>query len=111
MAVDKDRLYKKLDHVGEHAVRENIANGVYGENRRELVEEWLEQFQDDLVSEAVEEEALELVREASESIREEIRLATPETTPDQWYRRPLGILGLIALATLVYYLIYFFVRR
>ena len=111
MAVDKDRLYKKLDHVGEHAVRENLANGVYGENRRELVEEWLEQFQDDLVSEAVEEEAHKLVREASESIREENRLAIPATTPGQWYRRLLGVCGFIALATLVYYLIYFIVRR
>ena len=63
------------------------------------------------MSEAVEEEALELVREASESIREENRLAIPKITPDQWYRRPLGILALIALATLVYYLIYFFVGR
>ena len=93
MVADKDRLYKKLDHIGEFAVRENLANGVYGKNRRELVEEWLEQFQDDLVADAIEEEAREsvseaseLIREASESIREENRLATPQR---KWYRRLL----------------------
>ena len=41
MTADRDRLYKKLDHVGEQVVRANLANGVYGENRRDLVEEWL----------------------------------------------------------------------
>ena len=35
MAVDKDRLYKKLEHIGEFAVRENLADGIDGENRRE----------------------------------------------------------------------------
>ena len=89
VTADRDRLYKKLEHVGEHVVRANLANGVYGENRRELVEEWLEQFQDQ--DEAVEEEALELVREASELIREENRLATPKTPPRKWYQRLLGI--------------------
>ena len=92
MAVDKDRLYKKLEHVGEQVVRENLANNVYGENRRGLVEEWLEQFQDQ--DEAVEEEALELVREASELIREENRLATPETPPRKWYQRWLRLIRL-----------------
>ncbi len=108
MTADRDRLFKKLEHVGEHVVRANLANGVYGENRRELVEEWLEQFQDQGEVEAVEEEALELVREASELIREEVRLATPETPREKWHRRPLVIVGLIVLATVVYYLIYFF---
>ncbi len=82
MAVDKDRLYKKLERVGEQVVRENLASGVYGENRRELVEEWLEQFQD--VDEAVEDEALELASE-------EDRPATPEPRPRKWYQRLLGI--------------------
>ncbi len=106
MTADRDRLFKKLEHVGEHVVRANLANDVYGENRRELVEEWLEQFQDQ--DEATEEEGLELVREASELIREELRLATPEPPPEKWHRRLLGIVGLMVLATLVYYLIYFF---
>ncbi len=106
MTADRDRLFKKLEHVGEHVVRANLANDVYGENRRELVEEWLEQFQDQ--DEATEEEGLELVREASELIREELRLATPKTSPEKWHRRLLGIVGLMVLATLVYYLIYFF---
>ena len=106
MTADRDRLFKKLEHVGEHVVRANLANDVYGENRRELVEEWLEQFQDQ--DEATEEEGLELVREASELIREELRLATPKTPPEKWHRRLLGIVGLMVLATLVYYLSYFF---
>jgi hypothetical protein len=96
MAVDKDRLYKKLDHVGEHGVRENLANGVYGENRRGLVEDWLEQFQDHGEAEAIEEEVLGSGREASRLAREENPLTTSETSPDQWYRRPLGILGAAA---------------
>jgi hypothetical protein len=82
MTADRDRLYKKLDHVGEHVVRANLANGVYGENRRELVEEWLEQFQDQ--GEAIEEEALELASE-------EDLPTTPETPPRKWYQRLLGI--------------------
>jgi len=45
MTADKDRLFKKLEHVGEPVVRENLENGVYGPNRRGLVEEWLEQFE------------------------------------------------------------------
>ena len=106
MTADRDRLFKKLEHVGEHVVRVNLANGVDGENRRELVEEWLGKFQDQ--DEGVEEEALELVREASELIREENRVATPEAPPEKRNRRLLGIVGLMVLATLVYYLIYFF---
>ncbi len=82
MTADRDRLFKKLEHVGEHVVRANLANGVYGENRRDLVEEWLEQFQDQ--GEAIEEEALELASE-------EDRPAKPETPPDKWYQRLLGI--------------------
>ncbi len=82
MTADRDRLFKKLKHVGEHVVRANLANGVYGENRRDLVEEWLEQFQDQ--DEVVEEEALELASE-------EDRPATPEPRPRKWYQRLLGI--------------------
>lgn len=55
MTVDKDRLFKKLEHVGEHVVRENLEKGVYGPNRRGLVEEWLAQFEDDEVELALEE--------------------------------------------------------
>lgn len=107
MAADRDRLFKKLQHVGEHVVRENLANGVYGENRRGLVEEWLEKFQD--IEEAVEDEALELASEANELAREENRPTTREISPDQWYRRPLGIIGLTVLAGLIVgCLIYFF---
>ncbi len=91
MAVDKDRLYKKLEHIGEFAVRENLANGVYGENRRELVEEWLEQFQDDLVAEAIEEHSVESASEASELIREE---DVPAILPRKWYQRLLGLIGI-----------------
>jgi hypothetical protein len=85
MTADRDRLYKKLDHVGEHVVRANLANGVYGENRRDLVEEWLEQFQNQ--GEAVEEESLELASE-------EDRPAIPEARPDKWYQRWLRLIRL-----------------
>ena len=44
MAVDKDRLYKKLDHVGEQRVREKLANADYTQKKRRLVEKWLRQF-------------------------------------------------------------------
>ena len=69
MTVDKDRLFKKLEHVGEPVVRENLENGVYGPNRRGLVEEWLEQFEDNdeaelLLEEEHEDEAGALASEA-----------------------------------------------
>ena len=122
MAVDKDRLYKKLEHVGEMVVRENLANGVYGENRRGLVEEWLKQCEDRSDADALElaeereEERSELAAEASHSAREEDRPTAPASPPaspsaspsENWYQRPLGIAGLTALAALVAYLIYFF---
>ncbi len=92
MTADRDRLYKKLNHVGEQVVRANLANGVYGENRRDLVEEWLEQFQDQ--GEAVEEEALESVSEAVELIQEEDAPATPETPSEKWYQRLLRLIRL-----------------
>ncbi len=46
MAVDKNRPYKKLERDGEHAVRENLANGDYTQKKLWLVEEWLRQFKD-----------------------------------------------------------------
>ena len=56
-----------------------------------------------------EEAALELVREASELIREENRLAIPEIPPEKWYQRPLGMLGLTVIAGLIVaYLVFFF---
>ena len=100
MAVDKDRLYKNLEHVGEHGVRANLAKGIYGRPKRPLVEEWLHQCEAGREaataerSEEREEEALELVREASELIREEVRLATPESPPEKWYQRLLRLIRL-----------------
>ncbi|MGI9258261.1 MAG: hypothetical protein ACR2QQ_05470 [Gammaproteobacteria bacterium] len=84
MTVDKDRLFKKLDHVGEHVVRDNLENGVYGPNRRGLVEEWLEQFEeydepDQLPEEADEEEAGELAEEVGEVLG--------VNPPKKWYQR------------------------
>ncbi len=87
MTVDKERLFKKLEHVGEYVVRENLENGVYGPNRRELVEEWLEQFEEndepeELVEEADENEAAAIASEASEASEE------PEASPPmKWYQR------------------------
>ncbi len=64
MTIDKDRLFKKLEHVGEPVVRDNLENGVYGPNRRGLVEEWLEQFEDNDEAELLleEEHKMRLVR-------------------------------------------------
>ena len=86
MTADKDRLFKKLEHVGEHVVRENLENGVYGPNRRGLVEEWLEQFEDNdeaelLLDEEQEDEAGALASEA--------RKVADESPPKKWYQRLL----------------------
>ena len=86
MTVDKDRLFKKLEHVGEPVVRENLENGVYGPNRRGLVEEWLEQFEDNdeaelLLDEEHEDEAGALASEA--------RKVADESPPKKWYQRLL----------------------
>jgi hypothetical protein len=83
MTVDKDRLFKKLEHVGEPVVRENLENGVYGPNRRGLVEEWLEQFEDydepePLLEEEHEDEAVALAGEATE--------VADESPPEKWYQ-------------------------
>ena len=86
MTADKDRLFKMLEHVGEHVVRENLENGVYGPNRRGLVEEWLEQFEDNdeaelLLDEEHEDEAGALASEA--------RKVADESPPKKWYQRLL----------------------
>ena len=84
MTVDKDRLFKKLEHVGEHVVRENLEKGVYGPNRRGLVEEWLEQFED------IDEEEL-LLEEEQEykagALAGEPREVADESPPKKWYQR------------------------
>ena len=95
MTVEKDRLFKKLEHVGEFVVRENLAKGVYGPNRRPLVEEWLEQFdeeeeQEEVLEEAVAEEPEQAEAEslASEPSEEPEADASP---PKKWYQRLFGI--------------------
>ena len=115
MTADKDRLYKKLEHVGEHVVRGNLAKGIYGPPKHPLVEEWLRQCEAGRETEAAErteereEEALELTREANQLAREENRLATTESPPENWYLRPVGIVGLVVIAGLiVIYLAFFF---
>lgn len=102
MTVDKDRLFKKLEHVGEYVVRENLERGVYGENRRGLVEEWLEQFEvEDEVeqlpeepheAENVEEQLPEVVHEADVSASDAKEKAD-ESPPRKWYQRLFGIRG------------------
>ena len=86
MTVDKDRLFKKLDHVGEHVVRENLENGVYGPNRRGFVEEWLEQFEGNDEAELLLEEEHE--DEAGESAGD-ARVVADESPPKKWYQRLL----------------------
>ena len=82
MTVDKDRLFKKLEHVGEHVVRENLEKGVYGPNRRGLVEEWLAQFEDDEVEVALEDEVEHETGALASG--EQVAESTP---PKKWYQR------------------------
>ena len=89
MTVDKDRLFKKLEHVGEFVVRENLANGVYGPNRRGLVEEWLEQFDEEEPEEVLEEASGEDAEELAAEAAEEPDVSPPpdESQPKKWYQR------------------------
>jgi hypothetical protein len=86
MTADKDRLFKKLEHVGEHVVRKNLENGVYGPNRRELVEEWLEQFEDNDEAELLLEEEHE---DEAGALASEARKVADESPPKKWYQRLL----------------------
>ena len=86
MTVDKDRLFKKLEHVGEPVVRENLENGVYGPNRRGLVEEWLEQFEDNDEAELLLEEEHE---DEAGALASEARKVADESPPKKWYQRLL----------------------
>ena len=86
MTADKDRLFKKLEHVGEHVVRENLENGVYGPNRRGLVEEWLEQFEDNDEAELRLEEEHE---DEAGALASEARKVADESPPKKWYQRLL----------------------
>ena len=86
MTADKDRLFKKLEHVGEHVVRENLENGVYGLNRRGLVEEWLEQFEDNDEAELLLEEEHE---DDAGALASEARKVADESPPRKWYQRLL----------------------
>ena len=86
MTVDKDRLFKKLEHVGEPVVRENLENGVYGPNRRGFVEEWLEQFEDNDEAELLLEEEHE---DEAGALASEARKVADESPPKKWYQRLL----------------------
>ena len=86
MTVDKDRLFKKLEHVGEPVVRENLENGVYGPNRRGLVDEWLEQFEDNDEAELLLEEEHE---DEAGALASEAREVADESPPKKWYQRLL----------------------
>jgi len=86
MTADKDRLFKKLEHVGEHVVRKNLENGVYGPNRRGLVEEWLEQFEDNDEAELLLEEEH---KDEAGALASEARKVADESPPKKWYQRLL----------------------
>ena len=86
MTADKDRLFKKLEHVGEHVVRENLENGVYGPNRRGLVEAWLEQFEGNDEAELLLEEEHE---DEADALASEARKVADESPPKKWYQRLL----------------------
>jgi len=72
--------------VGEHVVRENLENGVYGPNRRGLVEEWLEQFEDNDEAELLLEEEHE---DEAGALASEARKVADESPPKKWYQRLL----------------------
>ena len=38
---DKEKLYKKLEDLGEQRVRENLAMGVFASNKTPLINLWL----------------------------------------------------------------------
>ena len=84
MTVDKDRFLKKLEHVGEYVVRENLENGVYGPNRRAFVEEWLEQFEENDEAELLPEEEHE---DDADALANKAREVTNESPPKKWYQR------------------------
>ena len=86
MTADKDRLFKKLEHVGKHVVRENLENGVYGPNRRGLVEEWLEQFENNDEVELLLEKEHE---DEAGALASEEREVADESPPKKWYQRLL----------------------
>lgn len=44
-AAQINELKQKLAEKGEKAVREELANGIYGEARKKIVENWLEEFE------------------------------------------------------------------
>ena len=86
MTVEKERLFKKLEHVGEYVVRENLENGVYGPNRRELVEEWLEQFEETDEQELMVDD----MADEADALTDEVREAPDEPAPLKWYQRLFG---------------------
>src|SRR5918992_1163194 len=43
MPTHDDALWRELDALGEHQVRVRLAQGVYRDKKRSLVEEWLRQ--------------------------------------------------------------------
>ncbi|NNC66303.1 MAG: hypothetical protein HKN84_16090 [Gammaproteobacteria bacterium] len=87
MTVDKERLFKKLEHVGEYMVRENLENGVYGPNRHGLVEEWLEKFEENDEPEKILEEA----NDDADTLASEVREVPEGAPPRKWYQRLFGI--------------------
>lgn len=44
MITDKDKFFAKLEAIGEQTVREKLAQGVYGQGKIPLIEEWLRQL-------------------------------------------------------------------
>jgi hypothetical protein len=70
MITDKDKFFTKLTQTGEKAVRENLAQKIYGTNKIALVQEWLNQLESSRSEEVLErkehreEEGLSIAREA-----------------------------------------------
>ncbi len=91
MITDKDKFFVELEAVGEQTVREKLAQGVYGQGKIALINEWLRkldasrsegtllrQEERDLEANDLAREANAFAREANEvarSARDEVRLS------------------------------------
>lgn len=74
MATDKDELFAKLDVLGEKAVREKLAQKVYGIKKIPLIQEWLHQLESSRSDEILDRQE-ERDKEANTLAREDNAIA------------------------------------
>lgn len=81
MILDKDKFFAELDALGEQAVREKLAQGIYRKEKHPLIHEWLRKFEasrsEEILSrkEERELEANKIARSALSEAREANRFA------------------------------------